>query len=708
MNARFTCEDVARAALGEPVKREGAELLYRCPLPEQHNNGDAHPSLKINTTKNVWSCFPCNAKGTAWALAAFIARVDSGDKAEVTAWLKECGLVNAARRSSKREGNRKLVATYTYTNLDGGLVARKLRFEPGRDGQKKDFAWQRWETDAWVDGLAGVKTPLYRCHEIQNEQEIAYVEGEKAADAGVKLGLATTTAGSVNSFRSDHAEALRGKDVVIFPDNDAPGREHAQRIATALHGLASSTRIVMLPGLPEKGDLYDFIENGGTYEVLLEHVRNAPEWTTKKIDGAKLLDRIAEFIRRFVALSEAQRIIVTLWVIQTHLLSAIDCTPYLAITSAEKQSGKTRLLEVLETIVANPWLTGRVTAAVLIRKIDAAQPTLLLDESDAAFGGEKEYAETLRGVLNTGYRRGGKASCCVGKGGETSYKDFSTFCAKAIAGIGKLPDTVADRSIPIRLKRAAREDSAIQRFRRRDIDAEASELHSYIESFALAISAKVTEARPQLPDELTDRQQDAAEALLAIADLAGGHWPATARHALVELCTDAQKADESIGRTLLADTRQIFDEKDTDRISSAELACGLAEIETSPWGEWSNGRAISPAKVARLLRPFSITPHNIRVGDRTPKGYEREDFEDAWKRYLGPAQTRPSCSSRPLAATTPQANTGAELRSSSERHSAEGMATPECQTANKTEPCGDVALSEALFLNGQEGIEETL
>jgi len=196
--------------------------------------------------------------------------------------------------------------------------------------------------------------------------------------------------------------------------------------------------------------------------------------------------------------------------------------------------------------------------------------------------------------------------------------------------------------------------------------------------------------------------------LLAIADLAGGHWPATARHALVELCTDAQKADESIGRTLLADTRQIFDEKDTDRISSAELACGLAEIETSPWGEWSNGRAISPAKVARLLRPFSITPHNIRVGDRTPKGYEREDFEDAWKRYLGPAQTRPSCSSRPLAATTPQANTGVELRSSSERHSAEGMATPECQTANKTEPCGDVALSEALFFNGQEGIEETL
>jgi hypothetical protein len=708
MNAKFTCEDVARSALGAPVRREGAELLYRCAQSERHSNGDAHPSLKINTKKNVWSCFPCAAKGTAWALAAFLARLDPEDKSELGAWLKERGLLNGAKRSSKKGTDRKLVATYTYTNPDGGFVARKLRFEPGRDGQKKDFAWQRWENASWVDGLAGVKTPLYRCHEIQNEQAIAYFEGEKAADAGVKLGLATTTAGGVNNFRPDHAEVLRGKDVVIFPDNDRPGREHAQRVAAALHGLAKSIRIVVLQGLPEKGDLYDFVEGGGTYEVLAEQVRSTPERTTNKISGAELLDRIAAFIQRFVALSEAQRIIITLWVVHTHLLSAIDCTAYLAITSAEKQSGKTRLLEVLETIVANPWLTGRVTAAVLIRKIDAAQPTLLLDESDAAFGGEREYAEALRGVLNTGYRRGGKASCCVGKGAETNFKDFSTFCAKAIAGIGKLPDTVADRSIPIRLKRAVREDSAIQRFRRRDIDAEASALHSHIESFALAIAPKVTEARPQLPDELTDRQQDAAEGLLAIADLAGGLWPAIARHALVQLCGEAQQADESVGQRLLYDIRQIFDEKDIDRTSSSELASCLAAIETSPWGEWTNGRAISPAKVARLLRPFGITSHSIRVDDRTPKGYEREDFEDAWKRYLGPSQTHPFSSSRIFAATTPQASADAGFCSSSEPHGHESVAPPEYQIPANNEPCGGVALSAVQIRNRENGIEETL
>jgi hypothetical protein len=98
------------------------------------------------------------------------------------------------------------------------------------------------------------------------------------------------------------------------------------------------------------------------------------------------------------------------------------------------------------------------------RKIDAERPTLLLDESDAAFKGDREYAEALRGVLNSGHRRGGKTTVCVGQGAEIGFKDFSTYCPKAIAGIGKLPDTVQSRSIPIRLKRRA-PGERIERFR---------------------------------------------------------------------------------------------------------------------------------------------------------------------------------------------------------------------------------------------------
>lgn len=108
---------------------------------------------------------------------------------------------------------------------------------------------------------------------------------------------------------------------------------------------------------------------------------------------AALLGELSALLRRFVIMSAPQARVVALWAVHTYVLGAADATPYLAVTSAEKRSGKTRLLEVLELVVAWPWFTGRTTAAVLPRKIDADSPTLLLDESEAAFGPDKEYAE---------------------------------------------------------------------------------------------------------------------------------------------------------------------------------------------------------------------------------------------------------------------------------------------------------------------------
>jgi len=111
----------------------------------RHQHGDAHPSLKINPKKDVWACFPCGAKGMAWALAAFIAGYDPGDKAAVKAWLKERGLMNAAKRKAKVDVRGPCVATYLYTDAQRNPVARKRRFEPGPNGKKKGFAWERWE-----------------------------------------------------------------------------------------------------------------------------------------------------------------------------------------------------------------------------------------------------------------------------------------------------------------------------------------------------------------------------------------------------------------------------------------------------------------------------------------------------------------------------------------------------------------------------------
>lgn len=406
------------------------------------------------------------------------------------------------------------------------------------------------------------------------------------------------------------------------------------------------------------------------------------------------LDRLFAYIRRFVSLSESQARAVALWVIHTHVCSAADATPYLAITSQEKQSGKTRLLEVCETLVANPWLTGRVTAAVLIRKIDQEAPTLLLDESDAAFGGEKEYAETLRGVLNTGHRPGGKASCCVGQGANISFRDFSTFCPKAIAGIGKLPDTVADRAIPIRLKRAA-PGERIERFRARDIKAETASLREQVKAWAAMIAHKLRDARPELPDALTDRQQDGAEPLLAIADCAGGVWSKAARAALVKLCAEAQASDDSTGQQLLADIRTVFDSQGVDRLPSAELAVALAEIETSPWGEWFKGKPLTAPKLARLLRGFEIRPHSIRLSDsaKIPRGYERADFREAWLRYLRAVDAPSTLYTGPESATLPQPASVAAISDISKCHNHSGVAAQKRTQPASNGPCGSVAFS---------------
>ena len=294
---------------------------------------------------------------------------------------------------------------------------------------------------------------------------------------------------------------------------------------------------------------------------LLLHFDQKPftEPAAEQFDGAKILDLVSHFIRRYVHLSDPQARIVAVWAAHTYAVGAATTTPYLNINSAVKQSGKTRLLEVFELLVNKPWLTGRVTAACLVRKVDQVRPTLLLDESDAAFSGEKEYAEALRGILNTGFDVGGVASCCIGNGANISYKDFRTYSAKAIAGIGQLPDTVADRSIPIRLQRK-KPGEVVARFRRRHAKAEAADIKTKLCDWISTISVdKLKDAEPTLPEELTDRQQDGIEPLLAIADEAGGEWPCALRTAAVEIFRSQAAEDQNIGVQLLADVRLIFE-----------------------------------------------------------------------------------------------------------------------------------------------------
>ncbi|MGH9475066.1 MAG: DUF3631 domain-containing protein [Terriglobales bacterium] len=353
-----------------------------------------------------------------------------------------------------------------------------------------------------------------------------------------------------------------------------------------------------------------------------------------RVDGAVLLNDLVAMLRAYVIETAAQGDIEALWLLHTYCLDAAEYTPYLHITAPEKRCGKSRLLEALELLAARPWRCDRTTAAALLRSVERDLPTLLLDEWDAAGGSGEEYAETMRGLLNSGFRRGGAYRLCIGEDREPH--DFPTFCPKAIAGIGKLPDTVADRSLTIALRRKG-QNERVRAFHRRDAEPEAGPLRERCEAWALQTAERLRGLRPPVPAELNDRQADICEPLLAIADLAGGNWPERARRALVELCTGETAQDESTGTKLLADCKAIFEGRGVDRLASKELVAALAEREDRPWAEWGRGgKPITPPQLARRLGRFGIKPRNLRDGGTVAKGYLTSDFDDSWACYLPP------------------------------------------------------------------------
>jgi hypothetical protein len=152
-------------------------------------------------------------------------------------------------------------------------------------------------------------------------------------------------------------------------------------------------------------------------------------------------------------------------------------------------------------------------------------------------------------------------------------------------------------------------------------------------AWAAANLDALREAQPAIPDALDDRAVDGWEVLIAIADLAGGDWPRRARvSALALSCGDARE-DESSGVRLLADIRDIFENRATDRLASADLVAALNALDESPWGDWT-GKPLDPRRLARLLRPFGIKRKVVRIGASTPQGYPLEAFADAFTRYL--------------------------------------------------------------------------
>jgi hypothetical protein len=356
-------------------------------------------------------------------------------------------------------------------------------------------------------------------------------------------------------------------------------------------------------------------------------------------DLSSWLDRTREFLTGYVVFANHEQAdAAALWVGHTWTYDQFDVSPYLAIQSPEKRSGKTLLEECLSQLVRDPIRSAGASLAALFRVIQDRHPTLLLDEVDTIFNKRRDPgSEDIRGLLNNGYRRGVPFLRVVGEGMKMHVESFDCFTPKAIASIGRLPDTVQDRSIVLGLKRKAAHEK-VERFRFRQAEQQAVPIREWWE--AIAAELRLPE-QADVPEQIDDRAQDSWEPLLAIADTAGGDWPGRARRAALVLSGGAEPEDDTLSVQLLADIRGIFNVKSVDRLPTAELLDALRDSEDGPWADYRD-RGLKAHGLSRLLRPYAIGPRLLKFGASPARGYDLEQFGDAFARYLpNPAQTLP-------------------------------------------------------------------
>ncbi len=232
---------------------QGAERKAHCPRPELHTNGDRSPSLTVNVEEGLLPCFVCGLQGNVHQVA------------------KELGWpALSSNGQGRRDGvpdrfkNQPIQAWYTYTNEYG-----QPTYKVARTSAKEFPVWAPVIGDGgWGLKGKGVRMVPYHLHKLLKAEFVFVVEGEKDVKTVEGMGLAATTfPGGAGSWRPDYSQWFKEKEVVVLPDNDKPGREHAKVVGAGLFAHAKSVHILNLPGLPEKGDVTDWAKGKDPLEA---------------------------------------------------------------------------------------------------------------------------------------------------------------------------------------------------------------------------------------------------------------------------------------------------------------------------------------------------------------------------------------------------------------------------------------------------------
>jgi putative DNA primase/helicase len=351
----------------------------------------------------------------------------------------------------------------------------------------------------------------------------------------------------------------------------------------------------------------------------------SPEPAADPQNGDVLLADIEAQIRRFLIADTASIVGMTLWSTWAHI---VDKAANLAFVSPLRACGKSTALDIVQRLAPRALSVSSISPAALFRTIEALKPTLLIDEADTLFRNDDQ----LRTLLNAGFTRGSAAVVRI-VGEDLEPRLFSTWGAKALALIGRLPDTLASRSVIIPMRRK-RPDEKTERLRA-DRDQGFTELRSRIARWTADNGEMIVAADPDIPSGLSDRQADCWRELLRIADTAGGDWPARARLAAVAICGRDDGDEGDLGARLLVDLKTLFDtEPSRSTWTSAAIVEYLNHLEPSPWPDYARGRGIDANRLARMLAKFDVHSKNVADGKQRLKGYAVQSFIDAFARYL--------------------------------------------------------------------------
>lgn len=357
--------------------------------------------------------------------------------------------------------------------------------------------------------------------------------------------------------------------------------------------------------------------------------------------GAQIVATLENTFKKYVALDTGLPLVLALWTLATYLFDCFDTFAYLAITSPTKRCGKTRLAEIIELLSDNSLRTVAASPAAIfrmIRKSELENQTviLIMDEAEV-LGTRSDRAEALREILNAGYRRGQYVLRCE-KNGEDGYEPqkFSVYCPKVMVLIGNLNDTLADRCIPIPMRRR-RHGERVERFFPSDAERELKRVRKVMSTWATANCTQVKKWHRQDVPFLEDREAELWSPLFAVCRAAAPDR-VDCLQAIAVRVSWAKQADEpaDMGMLLLKDIRDVFLRCKEERLPTTNLLYDLKLVDESPWATWSRGAGLDARGLARMLKPFAIVPKNMRLPEGIFKGYERAEFEEAWAVYLSP------------------------------------------------------------------------